>query len=118
MKTVEVRDEGGVYNPPSRNPHPLLRTIALPIYQVLETPASTSGFEQAMHGVDWAPLNKARRRRRCSIRNQRTFMDRLKFGDMECWVNLHRPGQSEPDSRWVDHLQNGKRANVTGRQLT
>ncbi|KAL2077947.1 hypothetical protein ACEWY4_025632 [Coilia grayii] len=60
MLSVELRDEGAVQDLAGRNPGPLLRTIPLPIYEVVDTPPPPSGPEKAPHRVDGIPINKTR----------------------------------------------------------
>lgn len=66
MLTMEVSDERPVYNPSSRDPDPFFWAITLPVNQVLDPSASTSGPEQPPDSVDQATIDKAWRRRRRS----------------------------------------------------
>ena len=59
---MEITDERRIQDVPSRDPAPLLRAIALPVHEVLETPAPASNLQQTPDGVRFRTTDKARRR--------------------------------------------------------
>lgn len=114
---MEVRNQGLVHNPPGRNPRSLLRTISLPVHQVLEASAPSSGTKQSSDGVHWASIHNTRGRRWWYLRNQRAFMNWFEPGNVERRMYPHGPWQLESDCRWVDDSLNGKWTDEPGCQL-
>jgi len=48
---MEIPDEGGVQNEATGHPGPLLRTVPLPVDEVLKSPASAAYVQQFSDGV-------------------------------------------------------------------
>jgi hypothetical protein len=118
MQTVEVGDECPVHNPTGWHPGSLLRSIALPVDEILEAPTSPSGPKQASNGVHQPTVNEARRRRRKRHGDQRAFMRRLDFRNMESRVHPHGGWQLEPDCGWADDPLDRERAEESRCQFT
>lgn len=45
----------------SSNPRTLFWAVPLPIYQILQIPSATSGFEEPTDSVVWIPINESDR---------------------------------------------------------
>ena len=60
MLLVKVLDETPTHNVSSRNPGSFLRPIALPVYEVLTTPSTSAGADDAAHSIDETPVNETR----------------------------------------------------------
>ena len=86
---VEVSDEVRFKNEPRWNPRPLLRTIALPVHQVLETSTTAAGPNQSSDSQRWTSINEMGWGRGRDCQSQRTLMEWLNPRDMEGWVNPH-----------------------------
>ncbi len=63
MMLMELINESTVQNVASRNPTSLLRTITLPVYQVLITSASTPHINEPPHRIGWRSFDESGRRR-------------------------------------------------------
>ncbi len=63
MTLMELVNESVVQNVASWNPASLLRTIPLPVYQVLITSAPTPNVNEPLHGIGCRPLDESGRRR-------------------------------------------------------
>ena len=61
MPAAEVSDEGGIQDVTRRPPAPFLRTVALPVHEVLEAPTPPTHVQQPPHRVDLRALDDARR---------------------------------------------------------
>ncbi len=59
MTLMELINESAVQNVASWNPASLLRTITLPVYQLLITPAPTPHINEPPHRIGWQPLNES-----------------------------------------------------------
>ena len=119
MLLMKVSDETPAHNVSSRNPGSFLRTIALPVYEVLAAPSTSARADDAAHSIDESPVKEARGGWGWgwSSRYQRALADRLDFGHMECRVHPHRPRELEPDSHRADDLLDGEGPDKLGSQL-
>ena len=88
MPAAEVSDEGGIQDVTRRPPAPLLRTVALPVHEVLEAPTPPTHVQQPPHRVDLRALDDARRGGRWRVRDQGAGYDGLDTGDMEGGMDL------------------------------
>ena len=59
MLLVKVLDETPVHNVLSRNPGSFLRTIALPVDEVLAAPSTSARADDAAHSIDESPFTVA-----------------------------------------------------------
>ena len=92
VTSVELPDERSIQNMPCGDPGPLLRTIPLPVHQVLETPSPATGTKEAMDGIGRAPIDDAGWRWRRGSGDQGALMDGFDLGDVESGVDPHGPG--------------------------
>ena len=117
MLLVKVSDETPVHNVLSRNPGSFLRTVALPVDEVLAAASTSARADDAAHSIDESPFNEAREGWGWSSRHQRALADRLDLGHMECWVHPHRLRELEPDCHRADDLLDGEGPDKLGSQL-
>ncbi len=62
MTPMELVDESAIQNVASRNPASLLRTITLPVYQVLVTSTPTPHINKSPYPICRRPLDESGRR--------------------------------------------------------
>ncbi len=62
MTPMELVDESAIQNVASRNPASLLRTITLPVYQVLVTSTPTPHFNKLLYRIGRRSLDESGRR--------------------------------------------------------
>ncbi len=62
MTPMELVDESAIQNVASRNPASLLRTITLPVYQVLVTSTPTPHINKSPYRIGRRPLDESGRR--------------------------------------------------------
>ena len=115
--TVEVSDQRGVENVPTRNPAALLRSIPLPVHEVLTAPAPATHLQQAPDGVGGMTIKEARRRGCLRGRHQRGGGDRLELRDVEGGVHSECPGEFKANCHWIDDACDLEWANVTWGQF-
>lgn len=60
MEPIEVPEQTGINDLAPRYPLSRLRTVTLPIHEVLETPPTTSGVHDTANGVDRTPVDHPR----------------------------------------------------------
>ena len=77
MGTIKVSEEGRVQDELTGDPRPLLRTVSLPVYQVLVPPATSSDIQDAGDSVSWMVVDDPGGRRGLGRRAQRTGGDRF-----------------------------------------
>lgn len=53
MAVKEVLHESGIHNVTGRNPLSLLRTVSLPVHQVLATTATVMNRQEPLHRIHW-----------------------------------------------------------------
>lgn len=63
MTLIKLINESAIQNIASRNPASLLRTITLPVYQILMTSTPTPHINEPPYCIGWRPLDEPRRRR-------------------------------------------------------
>jgi len=56
MGPIEVGKQGGVGQVGRMDPTPILRTIAFPVHQVLETPALSANRQELLDSPDWVTI--------------------------------------------------------------
>jgi len=67
-----------------------LLSVFLPVDQIMHTPSTAAGSQQALNGVDGTAIDEARKWRGRSSGHQGALLDRLHSGDMEGRVDAHR----------------------------
>ncbi len=88
MTLMELINESAVQNVASWNPASLLRTITLPVYQLLITPAPTPHINEPPHRIGWQPLNESGGRRGRDQGLKGGANDGLYLGNMENRVDF------------------------------
>ena len=114
MGPVEVRDETDVHDEASRDPGPLLRTIPLPVHQILDP---TSMAEESPDSKHRTAVDELRGGRGRNGRSQRTLLDGFDPGDMESWVDPHGTRKLKASRLWVYDAGYGKWSYELGGQL-
>src|SRR4029434_2295823 len=99
------------------HPRPLLRTVPLPVHQVLVTATAAANCQKAFDRVYWTSIDDPGRRRRLGGWDQRALQSRLDSGEVEGGMHRHRPGKLESYRSGVDDPRDGERANESGGQL-
>ncbi len=85
---MELIDESSVQNVASRNPASFLRTITLPVYQVLVTSAPTPHINEQPHRIGCRSLDESGRRRGGDQGLDGGAKDGVDLGNMENRVDL------------------------------
>ena len=67
--SVEVRDKAGVHDEASWDPGALLRTVPLPVHQILNPTSNAAGAKEAQDSVYRAAVDELRGRRRWNGRS-------------------------------------------------
>ena len=114
---LEVRDETGVHDEGSRDPGELLRTVPLPIHQILDPMSTAAGAEETPDSKHRTSVGELRGRRGRNRMSQRTFLDRFDHGDMESWVDPHGTRKLKAYRLWVYDVGYGKWSYELGGQL-
>ena len=114
---VKVINEGVVHYVPGWDPEPLLRTITLPVYQELFSPAPVAYSQQFLDPVNRAAIHYFRGRRWSDCRDQGTVLHRLDLADMEGGMCAQGSGQAKTDSSRIDDLRDGERTHEPRCQL-
>lgn len=110
MSLVELLDQVFVQDVPRWHPRSLLRTITLPVDEVLQAPSLPTGMDQAADSEGRTTIDQARRRRRRSnIWRQAAFMYGLDSEHVECGMDSHATRKRQPHGRRVDDFLNGER---------
>ena len=118
MVTVELPQKSGVHDEFPGNPTALLRSIALPVHEVLESAATASHSEKPPHSPLRMPINHLRWWRSRRRRHQRARGDRFYLGDVENRMDpLHGGGESETYGNRIDNVLNRERSKEPRRQL-
>lgn len=91
-------DTGGAcplsaHDEPSRDPIAFLRTISLPVYQILNSSFSMLRVEKLLHSIYRTSIDQLRGRRRGQ--QQWTHLDRLDVQHVKGRVNAHGSGELE-----------------------
>jgi hypothetical protein len=86
---VELPQQFSIQNICNRNPAPLLRSIPLPLHEVLKAPHPTPQIHDGMKDVPWGLLDVQRGRRDLTHLRflERTRNHRPEERHMERWVN-------------------------------
>lgn len=92
MTPMELVNESAIQNVTSRNPASLLRTIALPVYQVLITSTPPSHIKEPPYRISRRPLNESRRRRDRGLGLKGGANDGLYLRDMKHRVDILKLG--------------------------
>ena len=75
MGPVEVREETEVHDEASRDPGALLRTVPLPVHQILDPTYTAAGVEETPDSKHRTSVDELRGRRGRNGRSQRTLLD-------------------------------------------
>lgn len=117
MEPIEVPEQTGINDLAPRYPLSRLRTVTLPIHEVLETPPTTSGVHDTANGVDRTPVDHPRGRRTGRRGQQGTEENRLQAGDVEGRMDSEGLGQFQTDHSWVNDPLHHKRTSKPGGQF-
>ena len=117
LGSVEVRDKAGVHDEASWDPGALLRTVPLPVHQILDPTSTAAGAEETPDGEHRTPVDELRGRRGRKGRSQRAFLDGFDPGDMEGWVDPHGTRKLKAYRLWVYGVGYGKWFYELGGQL-
>ena len=90
VSLIKIQEERWVQAEAAGDPGVLLRTMSLPIYQVLETPSSGPDVQYPGNHKRRVIIDEPGGWRGNGRRAEVTGGDRLKEGNMECGMNLHR----------------------------
>lgn len=101
---AEGLDEGDVQNPPSGDPASLLRSITLPVNEVLQAVALATEVQNLVCRECRQAIDEPGRWRGQCRREHWIDEDRFEQGDVEGWVDPERVGQLETDGHGGDHL--------------
>ena len=99
------------------NPGPFLRTIALPIHEVLDPTTTATDVQQPPDRVGWVIIDDPRGRRSRSRQRQRTVRDGLEQGHVEGGVHPKGGRELQTDSTRVNNRVNLEGSNKTGGKL-
>lgn len=103
MGTAELPQHVLIKDVSLRYPGAFLRTIALPVDQILEAPAPATGIHDAADGVDPLTTEEPGRRGRDRRRTQGTGGNRLNLGHMKNIMDMHVTGKPEANGDRVDY---------------
>ena len=100
---------------PGRNPTPLLRTVTLPVHQVLESTSPPPCVQNTINRINWFPIYDSRRWRNRDWRINASIKHGFDFGYMEHGMNSPvRRRKFEADCHRTNDLGDRKRANKFG----
>ena len=117
LGSVEVRDKAGVHDEASWDPGALLRTVPLPVHQILDPTSTAAGAEETPDGEHRTPVDELRGRRGRNGRSQRALLDRFDPGDMEGGMDPHGARKLKAYRHRVYDADYGKKSNELGSQL-
>lgn len=117
MQAMEVSNQGAVKHIPGRYPGTLLRTIPLPVHEVLKRPPNTAGIQEPVDRVGGMAIDESRRRWRPRSRSQWGSDHWAETGDMEGRVDPHRARELQSVGHRVDPAEDFEGTNEPGRQL-
>ena len=100
------------------DPRPHLRTVTLPVHEVLTATPPAVDRQKPPDSESRGPIDNPRGLRGYEGGNQRTILDRFDTRNMKGRVNSPGPREVETDSSRVDDSGYRKRSNKTGCQLT
>ena len=113
----EVPDKGGIQNTTLGNPGALLRTVPLPVDEVLVTPAVTPYLQEAMDCPRRVVVDDPGWRWKWNGRRQRAGGDGLNVGDMECRVYTEGWRKLETNGTGVNNSLDLKGSNEMGGEI-
>lgn len=115
LPATKVSYECWIQDVPGWDPAPLLRAVALPVYEVLEPSAPTSDVKKLAHRVCFRAVDKSWGWGGFGGSVQGTGHERLDLGDVEGGVNTAKGrGELETDSSGAKDFSNGEGPNETG----
>ena len=117
MIAMVVPNERSIQNAIPGNPGALLRTVPLPVDEVLVSSAAAPHVKEATNRPCREVVNDLGRRWRRGGGGQRAGGDGLNLGDMESRVHPEGQGEFEANSTGVNHSLDLERTNETGGKL-
>ncbi len=115
---IVIINKGVIQYVPGRNPTSLLRSVTLPVHQVLKSLSPPPRVQNTIDRIGGLPIYESRRGRNRSRRIKMRPKNWFNLGHMERGMNYPvRRRKFEADCRWTNNFSDRKRANKFGNQL-
>ncbi|KAK5611284.1 hypothetical protein CRENBAI_019263 [Crenichthys baileyi] len=101
--SLEITDEGGIENKAAGHPGVILRTIPLPVDEVLHSTPRKPGIHNPMNVDGGVAVDFPGGLRGTGWRAQRTGVDRFDLGDTENGMTEKMGRELEANREWTDH---------------